>query len=120
MSAISEIVQDHLSFATTRNDPLSQLQQVLVALNHYAGGHFQQTKALCGGISQLSVCRIVKRVKEVICETMGEHIRMPTHEMAAIAGCIYDQFGLPRWALGIDGMHARLEKAPCNISPEAV
>jgi hypothetical protein len=46
--AIVAMLHDQLHFPSNRGRPLSVLQQVLVALNHYAGGHFQRTSALCG------------------------------------------------------------------------
>ncbi len=40
------MLHDQLHFPTERGRPLTVLQQVLVALNHYAGGQFQRTTAL--------------------------------------------------------------------------
>jgi hypothetical protein len=119
---IVEMLHDQLIFDNDLlNFPVSPLQQVLVALNHYAGGQFQRTTALCGGISQPSVCRIVKRVSEAICMHKAEHINMPSlEEMHETAGHMMGRFGLPRIALGVDGMHARLEKAPRGIPPDVV
>jgi hypothetical protein len=122
VDVIVEMLHDQLIFDHEHlNNPVSPLQQVLVALNHYAGGQFQRTTALCGGISQPSVCRIVKRVTEAICLHKAEHVNMPSlEEMHATAGRMMDRFGLPRVALGVDGMHARIEKAPRRIPPDVV
>jgi hypothetical protein len=50
--ALVEMLHDQLHFPTERGHPLTVLQQVLVALNHYAGSQYQRTTALCGGLSQ--------------------------------------------------------------------
>ncbi len=44
--ALVEMLHDQLHYPTGRGRPLTVLQQVLVALNHYAGGQFQGTTAL--------------------------------------------------------------------------
>ena len=114
VEAIVEMVHDQLLFdGGNKNYPVSPLQQVLVALNHYAGGQFQRTTGLCGGISQPTVCRIVKRVSVAICMHKAQHIKTPSlDEMHATAGRLRQRFGIARIALGVDGMHVRLEKAP--------
>jgi hypothetical protein len=56
--ALVAMLHDQLHFPTNRGRPLSVLQQVLTALNHYAGGHFQRTTGLCGGVSQPTVYRV--------------------------------------------------------------
>ena len=38
--ALVDLLYDQLHYPTQRGRPLSVLQQVLVALNHYAGGQF--------------------------------------------------------------------------------
>ena len=94
VDALVEMVYDLLIFdGGNKNYPVSPLQQVLVALNHYAGGQFQRTSGLCGGISQPTVCRIVKRVTEAICIHKGDHIKMPSlDEMHATAGRLRQRF----------------------------
>ncbi len=62
-------------------------------------------------LSQLCVGQIVKRVTSM-CKDV--HITLPSQEeMLATAGRMMAKFGLPRLALGVDGMHARMESAPC-------
>jgi hypothetical protein len=73
---VEELVQmmhNQLSFDDGRN-PVMLLQQVLVALNHYAGDYFQRTSALCAGISKPTACRIIHRVSQALCEHKAEHI----------------------------------------------
>ncbi len=56
------MLNDQLYFPTNCGQPLSVLQQFLVALNHYAGGHFHLMSGLCGGVSQSTVFHVVQRV----------------------------------------------------------
>jgi hypothetical protein len=121
VDALVLMLHDQLSFDDGRNDPVTPLQQVLVALNHYAGGHFQRTSALCAGISQPTACRIIHRVSRALCEHKAEHIYMPSpEEMVETAAEMMDRFGVPRLACGVDGMHARLENAPRKLPPGVV
>jgi hypothetical protein len=77
VDALVLMLHDQLSFDDGCNDPVTPLQQVLVALYHYAGGHFQRTSALCAGISQPTACRIIHHVSRALCEHKAEHIYMP-------------------------------------------
>jgi hypothetical protein len=51
--ALVEMLYDQLHIPSNRGQPLLVLQQVLVALNHYAGGHFQCTSGLCAASLRL-------------------------------------------------------------------
>ncbi len=66
VDALVQMFHDQLSFDDGRN-PVMLLQQVLVALNHYAGGHFQRMSALCAGISQPTACCIIHHVSWALC-----------------------------------------------------
>jgi len=120
VNAIAEMLHDQLHYPTHRGRPLSVLQQVLVALNHYAGGQYQRTTALCGGISQSTVCRTVEQVSWAICEHKNSFLKMPSmEEMEATAGRMMDRFQLPRFALAVDGMMVKFDSAPREIPAEA-
>jgi hypothetical protein len=114
--ALVDLLHDQLHVDTNRGRPLSVLQQVLVALNHYAGGHFQRTSALCGGISQPTVCRVSLRVSNAICEHKAKFLKMPTEEQKqATAARMMADHHLPRMAYAVDGMMARFDTAPRNF-----
>ncbi len=92
------------------------LQQVLVALNHYAGGAFQRTTAICGGVSQPTVSRVVKRVSQAICEHKRHHLKMPTEaQLLRTAGNMNERFKLPRFGYAVEGMMARFDSEPRGI-----
>jgi hypothetical protein len=113
VKALVTLLHDQLHYDTNRGRPLSVLQQVLVALNHYAGGHFQRTTALCGGISQPTVCRVSERVSWAICQHKGKFLKMPTEaQMQATAARMMEKYQLPRFAYGVDGMMVRFDTAP--------
>jgi hypothetical protein len=58
---LAEFLSDDLSYETRCGRPLSPVQQVCVALNSYAGGHFQRISGFCSGISQSTACRAIHR-----------------------------------------------------------
>jgi hypothetical protein len=92
--------------------------QVLIALNHYAGGQFQRITAICGGVSQSTVWRVIQRVTLSLCHLKNQHIRMPSDaEMQNTAERIAERFQIPRLALAVDGMMARFEDAPRGLPP---
>jgi hypothetical protein len=67
-----------LAHESDRGNPLTPLQQLCIALNHYAGGHFQRISGLCGGISQQTAQRCLVRVTAALCDRKPDHIMMPT------------------------------------------
>ena len=116
--AIVDMLYDQLHYPTNRGRPLSELQQVLVALNHYAGGQFQRTTALCGGISQSTVSRTVEHVSYAICQHKANFLKMPSEEqMHATAARMMNRFHLPRFAFAVDGMMVRFDNAPRDFPP---
>ncbi len=116
--ALVDLLYDQLHYPTNRGRPLSVLQQVLVALNYYAGGQYQRTTALCGGISQSNVCRTVKEVSWAICQHKTKFLKMPSEEqMHATAAFMMNRYHLPRFAYAVDSMFVRFDNAPQNIPP---
>jgi hypothetical protein len=113
---LSEMLGDQLYLPCERGQPVTVQQQLLVALNHYAGGHFQRTSAICGGISQPTVCRIIKRVSRAICEHKCYHLKMPSEQqLLNTAGNMNERFQLPRFGYAVDGMMARFDSKPRNL-----
>jgi hypothetical protein len=113
---LSEMLGDQLHLPCERGRPLTVHQQLLVALNHYAGGHFQRTSALCGGISQPTVSRIIKRVSRAICEHKRYHLKMPSEaQLLMTAGNMNERFDLPQFGYAVDGMMARFDHKPRDI-----
>ncbi len=119
--ALVDLLYDQLHYPTQRGRPLSVLQQVLVALNHYAGGQFQRTTALYGGISQATVCCTVEEVSWAICQHKAKFLKMPSEEqMHATTAFMMNRYRLPRFTYAVDGMMVRFDNAPQNIPPTLV
>jgi hypothetical protein len=91
------MLNDLLHFPTNNGRPLSVLQ--LVALNHYAGGHFQRMSGQCGGVSQSAVCRVVQRVSWALCQHKAMHLKMPSEEQKqTTAARMMQKYQLPTFA----------------------
>ena len=89
-------------YTTRRGQPLSPVQQVCVALNSYAGGHFQRITGLSCGISQSTAWRAIHIVMEALCRRKGQFIRMPSvEEMEENAQRIEEKYNLPRHRLTV-------------------
>lgn len=101
-----------------RGDPLSPVQQVCVALHTYGGGHYQRVSGLCGGVSQNAAREALIRVTDAIIERKDQFIFMPdVQEMEDTSERMFDKFGLPRFAMAVDGMMSRFEEAPKKLPP---
>ena len=49
---LTELIAEDLISDTNRGLPIDPVLQVTIALNHYAGGHFQRITSWCAGVSQ--------------------------------------------------------------------
>jgi hypothetical protein len=67
-----------LAHESDHGNPLTPLQQLCIALNHYTGGHFQRISGLCGGILQQTAQRCLVRVIAALYDRKPDHIMMPT------------------------------------------
>jgi hypothetical protein len=106
------MLNDQLHFPTNRGRPLLVVQQVLVALNHYAGGHFP-TSGLCGGVSQSTVCCMVQPVPWALCQHKATHLKMPSEEQKqTTAAWMMQKYQLQRFAYAIDGMMVCFDRVP--------
>jgi hypothetical protein len=99
-----------------RGRPLTPIQQVCVALNFYAGGHFTRISGLCGGVSQKTAWLAINRVTNKLCRLKAHFIRLPTTlEMEETAARLEERFHLPRFAFGIDGVVMIFDGAPRKV-----
>jgi len=97
---------------TNRGVPLTPVQTMCLALNHFGGGHFQRVTGYCGNVSQNAAFCAIERVRQKLVELKAEFIRLPTvAEMEATAARIEERFQLPNFAYGIDGMPVRFDEA---------
>jgi len=77
---IVDLLRDQLHHVNNRGRPLTPEQQVCLALNHYAGGQFQRTTGLCGGVCQATAWKSIHTVTDALCGLKRQFIRMPTEE----------------------------------------
>lgn len=118
IGTLVNLLRTDLQFPNDRGRPLSPMQQVCVALNTFAGAPFQRTAGLCGGVSQGAAWNAIFRVTLALCRRKPQFIRMPNEaEMEETAERMYDQFHLPNFAFGVDGMQCCFEEAPRGLSP---
>jgi hypothetical protein len=113
---LTQMLYEDLSFETNRGLPVPPFQQVCIALNHYAGGHFQRISAWCAGISQNGARLCLIRVTDALIKRKSEFIFMPNvDKMLDTAQRMYDKFKLPRFAYAVDGVQMRFSDAPRKI-----
>jgi hypothetical protein len=106
----------NLGRMNNRGRPLTPVQQVCIALNFYAGGHFTRIAGLCGGVSQKAAWVAIERVTNQLCLLKDQYIHMPTdQEMQETATRLEAKFHLPRFAFGIDGVVMIFDGAPREI-----
>ena len=77
---IVDLLKDNLMFNTRRNNPLTPLFQVLVALRFFATGSFYITIGDTLNISKSAVGRTVRRVSYLLCQLANEFIQIPRGE----------------------------------------
>lgn len=70
--------------SSTRNNAMSSLEQVLIALRFYATGTFQIAVGDLHDISQPSCSRVVSRVSACISELSSDYIQLPKTESERI------------------------------------
>jgi hypothetical protein len=112
------LIRADISYTSRRNNPLTPELQMCIALVHYSGSGFQRITALCGGVSQPSAWRAIKRVTGALCNLKADYIKMPSNEeMRDTAQRILEKFDLPRFAFAIDGMMVVFDGAPRHLPP---
>ena len=115
---IAILLEPELLYDSNRGVPLTPVQQVCVALNHYAGGQFQRVTGWCGGISQNGARCALIRVTDALISRRADFIYMPgIAEMEETSQRNLVRFKLPRFSMAVDGMMARFELAPSGLPP---
>lgn len=99
-----------------RGEPMSPVEQVCAALCHYGGGHYQRVTGLGSGVSQYAARAAMVRVTDALISRRAQFISMPDiQEMEETSQKMLERFGLPRFAMAVDGMMARFEEAPRKL-----
>jgi len=110
---------DFMEIPRNRNNrgrPVSAELSMCLFLSHVSGAHFNRTSGLCCDVSKRAAWDAIGRVRRCILQKKDDLIKMPTQqEMAATAERMWHRYGLPNFAMGIDGMLARFEEAPRHL-----
>ena len=77
-----DAVGDELEPSTNRNNAIPGMLQIFIALRYYACGSYQAVIGDSIGVHKSSVCRIVHRVTQKLCNIKRQHIQFP-HTVAA-------------------------------------
>ena len=116
VNRLTQILHADLIFESERGLPIPPYLQVCIALNHYAGGHFQRISAWCAGVSQNGARLCLIRVTNALIKKKSEFIFMPNvDQMQDTAQRMQEKFKLPRFAYAVDGVQMRFPDAPRNI-----
>jgi hypothetical protein len=104
-----------------RGRPLTPEQQLCIALNFFGGGIYTRIAGYCGAVSNTCAWTTINRVTDRLFQLKGQFIRLPTApEMEQTAQNLFERFGLPRFAFGIDGVITSFEEAPRNCPPGTI
>ncbi|XP_018374641.1 PREDICTED: putative nuclease HARBI1 [Trachymyrmex cornetzi] len=74
---ILEQIQDRLEYTRYRNNPVTPMQQLLIALRLYSTNGFLITMGDYGGMDKSTVSRIMVRVSEAIASLANIYIKLP-------------------------------------------
>lgn len=122
MRYITRLVEDEISPATSRNQPVSAIQQVLITLRYLASGSFQQvTGDTIAGLDKSAVCRIIRRVTVALSRGIDEFIKFPEsqEERDAVKQGLYEIANFPCATGIINASHIRII-APTENEPDFV
>ncbi|RUS84009.1 hypothetical protein EGW08_008231 [Elysia chlorotica] len=109
------MVHDSISYRSGRGCGLPSSLQVLIALRFYASGTFQDMIGELIGVSQVTVCRTLKRVTNALYEHIDQHIKLPTQAEANIQKeKFFEMRGMPNIFGCIDGTHIRIQAPTPN------
>ena len=113
---MADLLQPDLLYDNNRGTPLSPIQQVCIALNHYGGNQFQRVSAVCAGVCQGTARNCLVRVTEALVKRRADFMFMPSmEEMAETSSLMEERFHLPRFAMAVDGMMVRFSEAPRGL-----
>jgi hypothetical protein len=108
---ILDLIENNLTYLSYRNDPISPMLQLLIALRFYATGTFQMCVGDCFSVSKASVCRIIHKMTNLIAQLRPYFIRLPQNrnEINKIHNKFYDIAGFPNVLGAIDCTHIKIQ-----------
>ncbi|XP_018570980.1 putative nuclease HARBI1 isoform X1 [Anoplophora glabripennis] len=101
------LVETTLQTVNNRGLPIPPLLQLLTGLRFYATGSFQLVCGDLRGISQATVCRIIRKISIHFAELLGEYIKFPQNmeQQRANIALFFNIAGFPSVAGCVDGTH---------------
>ncbi|XP_041357801.1 putative nuclease HARBI1 [Gigantopelta aegis] len=106
---VTNIVRADIEQPTRRNHAVPCELQVLLALRFYATGGFQLTMADLHGLSQTTVCTVLKRVTNAIDRLRPQYISFSNNEeMNDLKERFFNIAGFPNCVGSIDCSHIRI------------
>ncbi|XP_062605623.1 putative nuclease HARBI1 [Saccostrea cucullata] len=103
------LIQDQLLYNSQRNNPLTPLYQVLVALRFYATGSFYLTLGDTLSVSKSTAGRAVRRVTDLICTQVRRFVRLPDrNESSCIKSAFHKIAGFPSIIGCVDGTMVKI------------
>ena len=121
VNRLADMLENDLSFETNRGLPISPPLQILITLNHYAGGHFQRITGWCAGVSQNGARLSLERVTEALVKRKPQFVYMPNENtMHKTSERMQTKFHLPRLAMAVDGCQVVFTSAPRKLPANKV
>lgn len=108
---ITNLLEASLRRKTKRNNPLSVLQQVLIALRFYASGSFLQVVGDTVGVDKSTVSRVVTNVSLALVAKQQQFIKWPRdqQDLSKSKNMFYQRGGFPCVVGCVDGTHIRIQ-----------
>lgn len=106
-----EQIEHELEYETDRNNCLTPMNQLLIALRFYATGTFQLVVGDTFTVHKSTVCRILHKVTAAICRLRPKYVRFPAsiQERHNIMNQFYSASGLPGVVGAIDCTHIPIQ-----------
>ncbi|GAB1869285.1 Putative nuclease HARBI1 [Camponotus japonicus] len=108
---VLEQIKDHLQYTHNRNNSVTPLQQLLIALRFYATNGFMITMGDYGGMDKSTVSRIVLRVSEAIASLAPIYIKLPQTQEETLRAQrnFFNIASFPRVIGAIDCTHIKIQ-----------
>jgi nuclease HARBI1 len=111
-------IKDDLEPETLRSQPISSMNQLLIALRFYATGSFQLVVGDTFAVDKATVCRILHRVTRAIANLRQKYVKFPDshQDYHAVMEGFYIKSGLPGVVGAIDCTHVPIQSPGGNDS----
>lgn len=104
-------IEDQLEYESDRNDSVTPMNQLLIALRFYSTGTFQLVVGDLFKVNKSTVCRVVHKVTAVIANLCPKYVTFPStaEEKRKIMNQFYQSSGLPGVIGAIDCTHVPIQ-----------